>query len=92
MLVISYDIQDDKLRTKFSKFLKKYGYRLQYSVFEIKNSKRILGIIIEEIRHKFEKQFSNSDSIMIFQYSKASTDKIIKFGYAKNMDDDIIFA
>ena len=42
MLIISYDISNDKLRTKFSKFLCKFGYRLQYSVFEIKNSKRIL--------------------------------------------------
>lgn len=92
MLVVSYDIKSDKLRTRFSKFLGKYGYRLQYSVFEIKNSDRILWVIIEEIRHKFEKEFSNSDSIMIFKYSKASTDKIIKFGYAKNMDNDIIFA
>ena len=91
MLIVSYDIENDKLRTKFSKFLEKYGYRLQYSVFQIKNSNRILNLIISEIKHKFEKQFSETDSIMIFKYSKASTDKIIKFGYAKNMDDDIIF-
>lgn len=91
MLIISYDIKNDKLRTQFSKLLEKYGYRLQYSVFQIKNSNRILDLIITEIRHRFEKQFSKTDSIMIFRYSKASTDKIIKFGYAKNMDDDIIF-
>lgn len=91
MLVVSYDIKNDKLRTKFSKFLEKYGYRLQYSVFEIKNSKRILNLIVTEIEHKFAKLFSKADSIIIFSYSKASTDKIIKFGYAKNMDDDIIF-
>ena len=91
MLVVTYDIQNDKLRTKFSKFLVKYGYRLQYSVFEVKNSKRVLNVVIEEIKHKFEKQFSNTDSIMIFKLSQASTDKIIKFGYAKNLDDDIIF-
>ena len=57
MLVITYDISNNKLRTQFSKLLEKYGYRLQYSVFEIKNSKRILGLIIEEIKHRFEKQF-----------------------------------
>ena len=34
MLIISYDISDDKLRAKFSKYLSKFGGRLQYSVFE----------------------------------------------------------
>lgn len=91
MLIVTYDIRSDKLRTKFSKFLEKYGYRLQYSVFQIKNSKRILNLIIAEIKHKFEKKFTKSDSIIIFKYSKASTDKIIKFGYAKDLDSDIIF-
>ena len=35
MIIISYDISDTKLRTKFSKFLMKSGgIRLQYSVYE----------------------------------------------------------
>ena len=38
MLLISYDISNDKVRTKFAKYLSKYGFRLQYSVFEITNS------------------------------------------------------
>jgi len=91
MLVVTYDIKDDKLRTQFSRLLKKYGYRLQYSVFTIKNSDRIMRIIIDEIRHKFEKNFSNSDSIIIFRFSMSSIDKMLKFGFAKNMDDDIVF-
>ena len=41
MLLVSYDISDDKLRTHFAKFLSKYGYRLQYSIFEISNSPKI---------------------------------------------------
>ena len=35
MVIISYDISDDKLRTKFSKYLSRFGHRLQYFVFEI---------------------------------------------------------
>jgi len=91
MLIVTYDIQNDKLRTQFSKLLEKHGYRLQYSVFQIKNSKRILNLIVSEIKHRFEKSFSKADSIIIFKYSKASTDQTIKFGYAKDLDDDIIF-
>ena len=36
------------VRTKFAKYIKKYGYRLQYSVFEITNSKNVLKNIIEK--------------------------------------------
>ena len=33
-VLISYDIEDDKKRTKVSKLLENYGTRVQYSVFE----------------------------------------------------------
>lgn len=88
MLIVSYDISNDKLRSRFAKFLSKFGYRLQYSMFEIKNSKRILGIVESEIRNKFEKCFGDSDSIMILHLSKQC--KISKYGYAKNDDEDLI--
>lgn len=41
MIIVSYDISNDKRRTKFSKYLMKFGHRIQYSVFEIDNSDRI---------------------------------------------------
>jgi len=88
MLLISYDISDDKLRTKFSKYLKKFGYRLQYSVFEIKNSAKILDNIKIAISSEFASKFDQSDSIMIFQLS--NTCKIIKYGNAKNTDEDLL--
>lgn len=46
MIVVSYDISDDKLRIKFSKYLSRFGHRLQYSVFEIDNSQRIIDNIV----------------------------------------------
>ena len=88
MLIVSYDISDNKLRTRFAKFLSKFGHRLQYSIFEIKNSKRILENIQVEIKADFEKQFEQTDSIMIFQMSKQC--KITRYGYAKNDDEDLI--
>jgi CRISPR-associated protein Cas2 len=57
-------------------------------MFEIKNSKRILGIIEADIRNRFEKYFGESDSIMIFHLSKQC--KITKYGYAKNDDENLI--
>ncbi len=89
MLIVSYDISDNKLRTRFSKFLCKFGYRLQYSVFKIKNSDRILNNIISKIEGSYAKKFSQSDSVILFVLSKNC--KTLKFGYAKNEDEELIF-
>lgn len=89
MLIVSYDIKEDKSRTRFSKFLEKFGYRLQYSVFQLKNSKRILNNIVTEVERSFAKEFDQSDSVIIFQMSK--TCKKTSYGYARNDDDTLIF-
>lgn len=88
MLLISYDISDDKLRTRFSKYLEKHGFRLQYSVFQIRNSDRILENIQAQIKHDFEKRFSQTDSIMIFEMTASC--KITRYGFAKNQESDFI--
>lgn len=88
MLLVSYDISNNKLRTRFAKYLKKYGYRLQYSVFEIKNSDRIIENITTEIEEYYGNKFEQTDSVIIFILSK--TCEKIKFGYAKNSDEDLI--
>lgn len=88
MLLVSYDISNDKTRTHFSKFLSKFGHRLQYSLFEINNSKRILNLIQIEIQSKYAKRFAESDSIMIFQMSANCS--ITKYGYAKHQDEDLV--
>ena len=88
MLLISYDISNDKLRTKFAKFLKRFGYRKQYSVFEIKNSDRILQNIQLAIENEFELRFTQTDSVMIIETSE--TCKITRYGYAVNDESDLI--
>ena len=86
MIVVSYDISDDKLRTRFSKYLSKFGHRLQYSVFEIDNSPRIIDNIITDIKNQFEKKFTQQDSVIISKMS--SSCEIFRFGYAKNDEKD----
>ena len=88
MILISYDISDDKLRTRFSKYISKFGYRIQYSVYEIHNSEKILANITAEIINKFEPLFSQTDSVMIFILSK--TCKVVRMGYAKNDESELI--
>lgn len=88
MLLILYDIQSDRLRTRFSKFLQKYGRRIQYSVFEIKNSPRILKNIEIEINVHFEKRFSQGDSVLVYQVGDNACLK--RFGYPINEEEDLI--
>lgn len=88
MLIISYDISDDKLRTQFSRFIRKFGGRLQYSVFEIENSERALENISAQIAGYFAKRFTQSDSVIIFQLSNQC--KITRYGYAKNEETDLL--
>ena len=87
MIFVSYDIRDDKIRTKFSKYLSKYGYRVQYSIFCVKNSERILNLIKSDIENKFKKLFKESDSVLIYKVEK---DSIINYGYPIHENDDII--
>lgn len=89
MLVISDDIGDNKLRTQFSKMLTKYGaIRLQYSVYEVYNTNRILDNLIEIIEDTFAKKFDGSDSVIIFN---VSTVKLKKYGNAIHRDTDIVY-
>lgn len=88
MIIISYDIANDKLRTKFSKFIQKYGNRMQFSVYKIKNSKRMLSVIKNEIDNKFEKLFGEEDSVLIIETSENC--KISKYGFIKHEENDII--
>lgn len=86
MLLISYDISNDKVRTTFSKYLSKFGFRLQYSVFEINNSEAVLKNIENEIQNVYMKAFTEEDSVIIFDMS--ATYKKMCYGYAKNEDAD----
>jgi len=88
MILISYDIQDDKLRTKFSKYIKRFGNRLQYSVYEINNCNRILDNIIADIENRFMNLFSDADTVLIMKLSK--TCDIIRMGYSRHEESDMI--
>ena len=88
IVVVSYDISDDKKRERFSKFLKKFGHRIQYSVFEIDNSEKILDNIIAEIENRFRKDFSQEDSVYIFKMNPNCD--IRRYGYAANEPEDYI--
>ena len=90
MLLVSYDISNDKLRTQFSKFLEHYGHRLQYSVFELRNSKRVMNNVMAEIEKKFKPRFTGTDSVVIIPITPADRKHIVRYGYAKHSESDVV--
>lgn len=88
MLLVSYDISDNKVRTRFAKFLSRFGHRLQYSVFEIDNSDRFIDVISAEIENRFNKYFTEADSVIVFKMTNSC--EIIRYGYAKNDEEEMI--
>ena len=91
MIIITYDISNTKIRTKFHKFLKKHGRPIQYSVFEIKNSPRLLNMIILEVEKVYKPKFTMADSILIIPISKADQSKIVRYGQAVSEEEEILW-
>jgi CRISPR-associated protein Cas2 len=90
ILIVAYDISNDKLRTKFSKFLKKFGRKIQYSVVEIKNSPRILRIVKTEIEMVYKPKFALTDSVLIFPISPADQPKVQRYGWPVLEEEEVV--
>lgn len=88
MILLSYDISDNKLRTRFSKYLTKFGHRIQYSVYEIDNSDRVLENIMLNIEDNFGHLFAETDSVMICKIKNECD--IIKYGFVAHEDEDVL--
>ncbi len=88
MIIVSYDITDDKLRSRFSKMLQRQGaIRLQFSVYEVHNTKRILDNLRIRIQD-FSKHFTATDSVVLFNVDSSH---ITKYGNAIHRDQEIVF-
>ncbi|MEM6397426.1 MAG: CRISPR-associated endonuclease Cas2 [Bacteroidota bacterium] len=76
--LISYDITDDRLRSKIVKHLGRAGlYRLQYSVFTGSLSNAISDKLADELRNlQQEKVWQPEDSILILPLHKYSNDRL----------------
>ncbi len=90
MLIVSYDFENNKTRARFARFLEKWGNRIQYSVWEIKDSARVLQNILTEVELRYKKEFTGADSIVIFQVCEGCKKKIKRYGYAKHEESDLI--
>lgn len=88
MIIISYDIADNKMRTNFSKMLMGNGaIRLQYSVYEVQNTKRVMDNLVAKIE-AYSKHFTAADSVVIFD---VASDKVSKYGNAIHRDNPVVY-
>lgn len=90
MYIVSYDFESNRRRSKFSKFLKKFGRRIQYSIFEIRNSPRVLKNILTEVEMVYEPHFTKTDSIIIMQLCETCKGKVKRYGYSANEEEEVV--
>ncbi len=76
------------MRTNFSKMLKKHGaIRLQRSVYEVVNTKRVMDNLVAKIE-AYARHFTNDDSVIIFD---VNSDKLTKYGNAIHRDQPVVY-
>jgi len=73
--LIIYDIEDDTVRNRLSKYLETIGVRVQLSVFEIEISPRLMAGVVERLM-----PYSNYGKVNIYPLDKNSLRGIIRIG------------
>jgi CRISPR-associated protein Cas2 len=71
-LVVSYDISDDRRRTKVLNLLRDYGRHVQYSVFECRLDQRQ----VKKMKNRLSLVIDPSDSIRIYSLCREDVGRI----------------
>ena len=88
-VIVSYDISEDKRRTKIHKVLKSYGQWVQYSVFEC----YLTDTQYAKLRSRLNKLIKpESDSILFYFLCACCVSKVERIGGEKIRDNTIFFA
>lgn len=77
LVVISYDIEDDKTRTRLAHKLKDFGPRVQLSVFEAD----VTDKEFQQLKKMIDQvELAKDDSIRIYQFCEACFKKVKIWG------------
>ena len=88
-VVVSYDISEDKRRTKIHKVLKSYGQWVQFSVFEC----QLTDTQYAKLRSRLNKLIKpETDSIRFYFLCGCCFGKVERIGGEPVRDDTIFFA
>ncbi|MFQ6114249.1 MAG: CRISPR-associated endonuclease Cas2 [bacterium] len=84
LIVVSYDIVEDKTRTQLAKKLLNFGKRVQYSVFECDLNKKQ----IEQMKKQTLKFVNlNEDSLKIYKLCEHCAGQIESLGVKKGWEE-----
>ena len=87
-VVVTYDISEDKRRTKIHSILKSYGQWMQYSVFECNLTKTEYA----KLRHRLSKLINaETDSIRFYFLCRCCQGKVERIGGEVVRDDTMFF-
>ena len=84
LCLISYDIENNKARTKLANILLNYGQRIQYSVFEAYLEPKALGSLLDEVKEFVDPE---TDSLRVYPICKRCDDRVIVMGNKLAHDD-----
>ena len=88
-VVVSYDVSEDKRRTKIHKMLKSYGQWMQYSVFEC----NVTATQYAKLRSRLSKVIKpDQDSIRFYFLCGCCQGKVERIGGEQVRDDSTFFA
>ena len=87
-VLVSYDISEDKRRTKIHNILKSYGQWVQYSVFECDLTKTQYA----KLRYRLNKQINaETDSIRFYFLCECCQSKVERIGGEMPRDCTVFF-
>ncbi|MDW8318527.1 MAG: CRISPR-associated endonuclease Cas2 [Anaerolineae bacterium] len=76
-IVVSYDVVDDRRRTKVHKALKNFGAPVQYSVFECQLDEKTLARLQKRLRQLVDVK---EDSVRFYQLCEGCVSKVQVMG------------
>jgi CRISPR-associated protein Cas2 len=84
LIVVSYDVPNDRRRTRLAHTLEDFGERVQYSVFECHLDEQALQILRERVTRLLDLQ---EDSVRIYRLCKECDRLLEVLGTARRTDD-----
>ena len=88
LIIIAYDIKDNKRRNRVARTMKDYGTRVQYSVFECNLEDKIFDKMKDRLSSVKDME---DDNIRIYILCNASKGSIYVFGSGKVTEDEDVY-
>lgn len=88
LIVVSYDVRDDRRRTRLAHALKDFGERVQYSVFECRLDDKALGKLRQRVEGLIDLA---DDSVRIYRFCQECAGKVEILGTGVLTEDPDVY-